>query len=113
MKQVVLVQHAIGEISVDNFAVVDMELPELQDGEYLVKNIYCGTDPYMRISMNPGEVFPNYPMVTLNEGIPGESVGEVIESKNEDFPKTDEHIACIQSGYCRNHKFTNQGPHVL
>lgn len=86
MKQVVLVQHAVGEISVDNFAVVDMELPELQDGEYLVKNIYCGTDPYMRISMNPGEVFPNYPMVTLNEGIPGESVGEVIESKNVDFP---------------------------
>ena len=86
MKQVVLVQHAIGEVGLDNFGVIDLVLPELKDGEYLIENIYCGTDPYMRISMNPGEVFPNYPMVTLNEGIPGESVGRVIESKNADFP---------------------------
>ena len=86
MKQVVLVQHAIGEVGLDNFGVIDLVLPELKDGEYLIENIYCGTDPYMRISMNPGEVFPNYPMITLNEGIPGESVGRVIESKNADFP---------------------------
>ena len=86
MKQVVLVKHAHGEIAQENFDVVDLTLPPLQDGEYLIENIYCGTDPYMRISMNPVETFPNYPMVELNKGIPGETVGVVVESKNEDFP---------------------------
>ena len=38
MKQVVLVQHAIGEVGLDNFGVIDLVLPELKDGEYLIEN---------------------------------------------------------------------------
>lgn len=86
MKQVVLSRHAVGEIGLDNFDVIETDIPQIKNGEYLIENIYCGTDPYMRISMNPVETFPNYPMVSLNEGIPGESVGKIVESKNDDFP---------------------------
>tara|TARA_B100000927_G_C16462904_1_gene468584 strand:- start:251 stop:1291 length:1041 start_codon:yes stop_codon:yes gene_type:complete len=86
MKQVVLKQHAVGEISTDNFEVVTKPIPKIEDGEFYIQNFVCGTDPYMRISMNPVETFPNYPMVELGEGIPGETVGIVVESKNKDFP---------------------------
>ena len=85
-KQVVLSKHAFGEITTEHFSVVDREIPTLEQDQFLIQNIYCGTDPYMRVSMNPGEIFPNYPMVKLNEGIPGESVGVVVESKNNNFP---------------------------
>ena len=86
MKQVVLKQHAVGEITKEHFDVISRPTPDLKDGDFYIQNIVCGTDPYMRISMNPVETFPNYPMVTLDEGIPGEAVGVVVESKNDNFP---------------------------
>ena len=56
MKQVVLKQHAVGEISTDNFEVVTKPIPKIEDGEFYIQNFVCGTDPYMRISMNPVEI---------------------------------------------------------
>jgi NADPH-dependent curcumin reductase CurA len=38
--------------SAETFAHVSIELPALQDGEVLVRNLFMSVDPYMRGRMN-------------------------------------------------------------
>jgi NADPH-dependent curcumin reductase CurA len=70
-------------VSEYDFNIVDVELPEIELGEFLVKNLYCSTDPFMRSNMSfEGGFFrmePNAPLY-------GESIGIVEESKCSDYP---------------------------
>ena len=44
-KQWLLVSRAIGEPTPDNFQLVEVELPDLRDGEVLVRHHYLSLDP--------------------------------------------------------------------
>lgn len=82
-KQVRLLNSVQGKIKVEDFEIVDVEIPELELGEVLVENSYCSTDPYIRPSMGyQGDVFHTKP----GEPITGDAVGTVIASKNDDVP---------------------------
>jgi|TARA_B110000858_G_scaffold67913_1_gene78917 NADPH-dependent curcumin reductase CurA len=82
-KQVRLLNAVQGKIKVEDFEIVDVEIPELESGEVLVENAYCSTDPYIRPSMGiTGDVFHTKP----GEPITGDAVGTVIASKNDDVP---------------------------
>ena len=82
-QQIHLVSRPQGEPSADNFRLVEVPVPELSDGQVLVKNHYMSLDPYMRGRMNDGK---SYAMPQpLNQVMGGGAVGEVVASKNPAF----------------------------
>ena len=43
-----LKERPIGMPINENFEIVKVQIPELSDGEFLVRNIWMSVDPYMR-----------------------------------------------------------------
>jgi hypothetical protein len=66
-----------------NFTLVRTELEPLQDGEVLVRNLFMSVDPYMRGRMN--EVQSYVPPFELGKPLDGGAVGEVVESRANEF----------------------------
>lgn len=62
-----------------NFSIATTEIPPLQDGQVLVRNLYMSVDPYMRGRMNEGESY--VAAFELGEPLTGGAVGEVVESR--------------------------------
>lgn len=67
-----------------NFALTQVTLPELQQGQFLVKNLWMSVDPYMRGRMIDRESY--IAPFALGEVLEGGAIGEVIASKHADFP---------------------------
>jgi NADPH-dependent curcumin reductase CurA len=90
-KQWHLVSRPSGEPTPDNFKLVEAPLPELQDGQLLVRNHYLSLDPYMRGRMNDSKsyVAPQ----PLNAVMEGGTVGEVVASKNDHFKVGDKVVS--------------------
>ena len=70
-----------------DFALVEVELPELQEGEVLVKNLYMSVDPYMRGRMRAQGVYAA--PYELNKPMYGGAIGEVVESKDNSLQAGD------------------------
>ena len=85
--QIHLVSRPHGEPSVDNFKLVEAPVPELKDGQVLVRNHYLSLDPYMRGRMNDAKSYA-LPQ-PLNEVMGGGTVGEVVASKSDAFQPGD------------------------
>lgn len=79
-KQWHLVSRPTGEPTPDNFKLVEAEVPELQDGQVLVRNHFMSLDPYMRGRMNDGKSYAQ--PQPLNAVMQGGTVGEVVASKS-------------------------------
>ncbi len=89
-KQVHIVRRP-EHISVDDFVVVDVELPALKEGQVLVENLYMSIDPYMRRSMDDdGKDLDPWP---INGPLDGPSIGRVIETRNSNYSVGD----CVES----------------
>ena len=86
-KQIHLVSRPEGEPSAANFRLVEAQVPELQEGQVLVRNHYLSLDPYMRGRMNEGKSYAQ--PQPLNEVMIGGTVGEVVASKNLAFKAGD------------------------
>ena len=56
-QQIHLVSRPSGEASVDNFKLIEAEVPELKDGQVLVRNHFMSLDPYMRGRMNDAKSY--------------------------------------------------------
>lgn len=80
-----LAKRPDGPFTDDCFEAVELEIPEIQDGQFLVKQSHMSLDPAMRTwvqdneesyiePVNPGDIMRSY------------GVGEVVESKNPDYP---------------------------
>jgi NADPH-dependent curcumin reductase CurA len=67
----------------DNFALQEAPLPELQDGWIRVDNKWLSVDPYMRGRMN--DVKSYVPPFALGEPMQGGAVGKVVESRSPNF----------------------------
>lgn len=78
-KQWHLVSRPTGEPSPSNFSLVEVPVPELQDGQVLVRNHFMSLDPYMRGRMNDGKSYAQ--PQPLNAVMQGGTVGEVVASK--------------------------------
>ena len=61
-----------------DFELVEVQIPEIVEGEILVRNIYMSVDPYMRGRMIDRERY--VPPFQLNMPPEGGCVGQVIES---------------------------------
>ncbi|MBT9493962.1 MAG: NADP-dependent oxidoreductase [Paucibacter sp.] len=81
--QIQLVSRPQGEPTLENFKRVDAAIPELADGQVLVRNHFLSLDPYMRGRMNEGKSYAQ--PQPLNEVMMGGTVGEVVATKNAGF----------------------------
>lgn len=82
-REVHLLRRPNGLPRLDDFAVVEIELPPLADNEVLVRNTALSVDPYMRGRMSPEHSDP-YP---LNAALSGRAVGVVIASRDARLPE--------------------------
>ncbi|XP_078000329.1 prostaglandin reductase 1-like [Glandiceps talaboti] len=77
-KKYILVDHFDGFPKESDFQVVEEDLPDITEGEFLCKAVYLSVDPYMRLFssniMNKGDT-----MI-------GRQIARVRESKNADYP---------------------------
>jgi len=82
-RQIHLVSRPQGEPRADNFRLVTQALPELSDGQVLVRHHFLSLDPYMRGRMNDSKSYAA--PQPLDAVMLGGTVGEVVESLNPHF----------------------------
>ena len=82
-QQIHLVSRPAGEASADNFKLVEVSVPDLKDGEVLMRHHFMSLDPYMRGRMNDAKSYA-VPQ-PLNAVMQGGTVGEVVASKNAGY----------------------------
>jgi NADPH-dependent curcumin reductase len=87
-RQLHLVSRPSGEATADNFALVSGAVPELADGQVLVRHTYLSLDPYMRGRMNDAKSYA--PPQPLNQVMVGGTVGAVVESRHPSFTAGDQ-----------------------
>jgi NADPH-dependent curcumin reductase CurA len=86
-KRVLLASRPSGWVSEADFRVEEAPLPQPAQGEVLVRNLWLSLDPYMRGRMSDAKSYVKG--VELGEVMVGQTVGEVIASKNEKFKEGD------------------------
>lgn len=86
-RQIVLDNRPQGEATVDNFRLVQADIPPLQEGQVLVRHHYLSLDPYMRGRMNEGRSYAA--PQPLGEVMIGGTVGEVVESRHPRYQPGD------------------------
>jgi len=65
----------------ENFELAESQIPELGDGEVLVRNSYLSVDPYMRGRMR--DVKSYIPPFAVGDVLQGGAVGQVVASRND------------------------------
>ncbi|WP_245823720.1 hypothetical protein [Photobacterium proteolyticum] len=84
IQEIHLASRPEGIPTADSFSLVNREAPAIKDGEVLVKNLWMSVDPYMRGRMRD---LPSYiPPFELGKTLEGGAIGEVIDSRNPQFP---------------------------
>ncbi|RJL33352.1 NADP-dependent oxidoreductase [Bailinhaonella thermotolerans] len=79
-----LAARPVGEPRPTDFEIVRAELPELAEGQILVRNTWMSVDPYMRGRMDD---VPSYiPPFRLGEALEGGAIGEVVASRADGVP---------------------------
>ncbi|MEO9161943.1 MAG: NADP-dependent oxidoreductase [Casimicrobiaceae bacterium] len=79
-RKVLLASRPQGAVAEQNFRIVDTPLPQPTDGEVLVRNEWLSLDPYMRGRMSDAKSY--VPPAQLDEVMVGQTVGEVIDSRD-------------------------------
>jgi NADPH-dependent curcumin reductase CurA len=82
---VVFVRRPQGAVTPACFALQDAAMPNLAQGDVLVRNIYVSCDPYMRGRMPAGAAQP----FALDAVIPARAVGQIAQSRNRDYAQGD------------------------
>ncbi len=86
-QQVVLASRPKGLPGSGDFRMEPVELSELKAGEMLLKGLYYSVDPYMRGRMNDAKSYA--PPFEIDKPIYGGVIGEVMESKSDQFKPGD------------------------
>ena len=86
-KEIRLASRPAGMPTLDNFNIVDADMPQLNDGEVLVRTLYISVDPYLRGRMRAGRSY--VPPFEVGEVILSGVVGEVVESRAPEFAPGD------------------------
>jgi len=83
-REIRLASRPTGEPTEENFAVVTVDIPELQPGQVLVRNAFFSVDPYMRGRMNDSKSY--VPPFAVGKVLDGAAVGQVVQSLDAAFP---------------------------
>jgi NADPH-dependent curcumin reductase CurA len=80
-RQVHLAKRPDGLPKPDDFKIVDTVLPDIADGQVLVKQLFMSVDPYMRPRLSND--------FELDQVMPGGALGRVVQSRNGGFAEGD------------------------
>ncbi|MCU8094246.1 hypothetical protein L5M18_22330 [Shewanella sp. SM20] len=83
-REIHLASRPEGMPTAQNFTLVNKALAPLADGQVLIKNLWMSVDPYMLGRMVDRKSY--VPPFALNQVLEGGAIGEVIASKNTEFP---------------------------
>jgi NADPH-dependent curcumin reductase CurA len=86
-KQVILASRPQGGVTESNFRLVEAPIGTPGPGEVLVKNEWLSLDPYMRGRMSDAKSYAK--SVEIGEVMVGQTVGEVVESRDANFKAGD------------------------
>jgi NADPH-dependent curcumin reductase CurA len=82
-REIHLKRRPVGMPTADDFELVEVPMPKLDDGKFLVRNVFMSVDPYMRGRMMDRESY--IPPFQVGKVMDGGSVGQVVESKHPGF----------------------------
>ena len=83
-RQLRLARRPRGMVDDDTFELVEEPLRDLEPGECLVRTVYLSIDPTNRVWIRDE---PSYlPPVAIGEVMRGGTIGEVVDSRHDDFP---------------------------
>ena len=82
--QITLAARPVGEPDDSCFRTETVDLPELQDGQVLLRTVYLSLDPYMRGRMSTARSYAA--PVEIGDVLVGGTVCEVAESRAENLP---------------------------
>jgi NADPH-dependent curcumin reductase CurA len=82
-REIYLKERPVGIPTENNFELVRVSVPHPKEGQFLVRNMWMSVDPYMRGRMREAKSY--LPSFQLNKPLEGDSVGQIIESKNNQF----------------------------
>ena len=80
-----LASRPVGLVQDSNFNFVESPVPELADGQFLVRNIYLSLDPTNRGWMNAADTY--LPAIKIGDVIRGGAMGVVEASRHPQFPE--------------------------
>lgn len=82
-RQVIFAKRPSSEVTPDCFELRDATVPDVQEGEVLIRNLYLSCDPYMRgqMDLNSNKRGP----FQLDAVMPARVVGQVVDSRREGY----------------------------
>ena len=83
-RRYLLAERPEGPVDENTFELVTEPVPEIADGEALVRVKYISIDPTNRMWI--GEEPTYLPPVAIGEVMRGLGLGEVVESRNDNYP---------------------------
>src|SRR5688572_8137056 len=86
-REIRLAARPKGWPTADTFTHTTVDVPALQDGQVLVRNLFMSVDPYMRGRMN--DVKSYVPAFQVGSTLEGGAVGEVIASRTVELQEGD------------------------
>ncbi|WP_211746146.1 NADP-dependent oxidoreductase [Paenibacillus sp. Marseille-Q4541] len=92
-RQVLLTSRPVGMPTQDNFEFKNVSVVMPEEGQVVVRTLYLSVDPYMRGRMSDAKSY--VPPFQLNEVITGGLVGEITESKSDQFKAGDKVIGML------------------
>ena len=82
-QQILLAHRPVGAPKASDFRLVESPLPEIGDGQFLVRSHYLSLDPYMRGRMSTAKSYAR--PVELGQVMVGGAVGQVVASHHPQF----------------------------
>jgi NADPH-dependent curcumin reductase CurA len=110
-RQIRLKRRPEGLVTPDDFDVVDGPVPELAEGEALMRTVYLGIDPTVRSWLNSGEGY--LPAVEIGEVVRCSGIGEVVATRCDAYEVGDIAYSLPgwqQYGIVRDDLFTTKLP---
>jgi NADPH-dependent curcumin reductase len=92
-RQVLLEHRPQGTPRESDFRIVEGPIPEIADGQFLIRGRYLSLDPYMRGRMSDAKSYAK--PVAIGGVMEGEVAGEVAASRHPDFKQGDSVLARI------------------
>ncbi|MBM3391399.1 MAG: NADP-dependent oxidoreductase [Betaproteobacteria bacterium] len=92
-KQILLASRPAGWVEPSNFKLVETPVPQIADGQVLVRNHFLSLDPYMRGRMNDTKSYAA--PVKLGDVMIGGTAGEVVASKHPKFAVGDKVVGML------------------
>jgi NADPH-dependent curcumin reductase CurA len=82
-QQILLARRPTGAVEEGNFRLVETDVPEPGEGQFLVRNLYLSLDPYMRGRMSEAKSYAK--PTEVGQVMGGAGVGEVVASRHPKF----------------------------